>query len=74
MANSDPDRCHHHDHRPNGSGFVLCGYDPARELYSGPRLSSALRPGEPEFEEVREQIEKRNYWAPSRYTPSIVSR
>jgi hypothetical protein len=25
--------------------------------YSGPRLSSALRPGEPEFEEVREQIE-----------------
>ena len=26
-------------------------------LYSGPRLSSALRPGEPEFEQVREQIE-----------------
>jgi hypothetical protein len=25
--------------------------------YSGPRLSSALRPGEPKFEEVREQIE-----------------
>ena len=25
--------------------------------YSGPRLSSALRPGEPEFEQVREQIE-----------------
>jgi hypothetical protein len=25
--------------------------------YSGPRLSSALRPGEPEFEHVREQIE-----------------
>ena len=26
-------------------------------FYSGPRLSSALRPGEPEFEQVREQIE-----------------
>ena len=25
--------------------------------YSGPRLTSALRPGEPEFEQVREQIE-----------------
>jgi len=25
--------------------------------YSAPRLSSALRPGEPEFEQVREQIE-----------------
>ena len=25
--------------------------------YSGPRLSSALRPGEPEFDQVREQIE-----------------
>ena len=25
--------------------------------YSGPRLTSALRPGEPAFEEVREQIE-----------------
>jgi hypothetical protein len=25
--------------------------------YSGPRLSSALRPGDPEFEQVREQIE-----------------
>lgn len=25
--------------------------------YSGPRLISALRPGEPEFEQVREQIE-----------------
>jgi hypothetical protein len=25
--------------------------------YSGPRLLSALRPGEPEFEQVREQIE-----------------
>ena len=25
--------------------------------YSGPRLSSALRPGEPEFERVREQIQ-----------------
>ena len=25
--------------------------------YSGPRLASALRPGEPEFEQVREQIE-----------------
>ena len=25
--------------------------------YSGPRLTSALRPGEPEFDEVREQIE-----------------
>ena len=25
--------------------------------YSGPRLVSALRPGEPEFEQVREQIE-----------------
>src|SRR6185503_19157341 len=25
--------------------------------YSGPRLSSALRPGEPEFEQAREQIE-----------------
>lgn len=25
--------------------------------YSGPRLSSAFRPGEPEFEQVREQIE-----------------
>ena len=25
--------------------------------YSGPRLSSASRPGEPEFEQVREQIE-----------------
>ena len=27
------------------------------DFHSGPRLSSALRPGEPEFEEVREQIE-----------------
>lgn len=26
-------------------------------FYSAPRLSSALRPGEPEFEQVREQIE-----------------
>jgi hypothetical protein len=26
-------------------------------FYSGPRLESALRPGEPEFEQVREQIE-----------------
>jgi hypothetical protein len=25
--------------------------------YSGPRLTSALRPGEPEFDDVREQIE-----------------
>jgi hypothetical protein len=30
---------------------------PVNNSYSGPRLSSALRPGEPEFEQVREQIE-----------------
>ena len=42
--------------------------------YSGPRLSSALRAGEPAFEQVREQIEIAQYWAPSRYSPSIVSR
>lgn len=42
--------------------------------YSGPRLSSALRPGETEFEEVREQIEIAQLLGTEQITPSIVSR
>ena len=39
------------------AGLHYVAMTPPVNSYSGPRLVSALRPGEPEFEQVREQIE-----------------
>jgi hypothetical protein len=39
------------------AGLHYAAMTPPVNSYSGPRLVSALRPGEPEFEQVREQIE-----------------
>ena len=39
------------------AGLYYLAMTQPESSYSGPRLSSALRPGEPEFEEIREQIE-----------------
>ena len=74
MANSYPGSNHHHDYRPSGSGFALCGYDPARELVFRAASVECLRPGEPEFEQVREQIEIAQLLGTEQVHPSIVSR
>ena len=39
------------------AGLHYVAMTPPVNSYSGPRLVSALRPGEPEFEQIREQIE-----------------